>query len=220
MGINKNGTMSVNTSNYNYIINNFSESGNVYDWSTGGALTNRKLVLTGKAPQFESTTFDVGSDDILVFELTISLPTPSTTTAGPGIYVGITNGAETHLHYYNAATRAWVAGTTTNTNPYFHSNGINTASVTQFKSYILGKNVDIKSVPPTECNDPNRRIYAIQLLNDNYAKIRTGYNTNTDMVIHVANPRLYNLKQNNFIEGKTVSGIGKGYANANTFYEF
>jgi hypothetical protein len=60
------------------------------DWSFGGnpTIKNGIVTMTGVNPAFNSINFTVNPTDIICFEFTVALPTPSTTTSGPGVYIG------------------------------------------------------------------------------------------------------------------------------------
>ena len=74
---------------FQYLVNNFTQTGTLIDWTLGGVtLTNSIAQLTGTSPGITSSTFTVNSNDIICFEFTISLPTTSTKTSGGGVYLG------------------------------------------------------------------------------------------------------------------------------------
>lgn len=215
MGISKNGVLSSDTTNLHCLINNFSESGTTTDWSLGGSLNNGVAVLTGTSPTIQSSAFTVNPDDILAFEFTVSLPTPSTAAGGAGLYLGTTYGYTTRHYSYNHSTGSWVY-TATDTNPYF-IRAYNSTDVLHVKSYILGKNITIEQIPQPEINK-NVTLCALQLTDKTSCYIRSGYNANTSMVINFSNPRIYNVKQFGICENSTAK-IGKGYIESSNFYE-
>ena len=87
MSINKNGTVSIDTSRIHNIINNPCETNTTKDWifEEPFTLSNGVLTLTGTGPSIQSSDFPVGENEIIVFEFTVSLPTPSASTSGPGL---------------------------------------------------------------------------------------------------------------------------------------
>ena len=214
MSINKNGIVSIDTSKIHNIINNPCETNTKTDWSFGGTVTlsNGVLTLTGSAPNIQSSSFPVGENEIIVFEFTVSLPTPSTTTGGPGLYLGTKYGDPTDVYYWNG--NSLVTYSTGNTNPYF-LNSYNSTTENKVKTYILGKNVEIKNfIPKTEGIGT---IYILRTSKDT-TYIRSGYNTNTTMVIQFKNLKLYSFDRK-LDEDSNNKKIGKGYMSFNSYIE-
>ena len=214
MSINKNGIVSIDTSKIHNIINNPCETNTKTDWSFGGTVTlsNGVLTLTGSAPNIQSSSFPVGENEIIVFEFTVSLPTPSTTTGGPGLYLGTKYGDPTDVYYWNG--NSLVTYSTGNTNPYF-LNSYNSTTENKVKTYILGKNVEIKNfIPKTEGIGT---IYILRTSKDT-TYIRSGYNTNTNMVIQFKNLKLYSFDKK-LDEDSNNKKIGKGYLSFNNYIE-
>ena len=214
MSINKNGIVSIDTSKVHNIINNPCETNTTTDWSFGGtvALSNGVLTLTGTAPGIQSSDFPVGENEIIVFEFTVSLPTPSTTTSGPGLYLGTKYGDPADEYYWNG--NSLVTYSTGNTNPYF-LNYYNSTTENKVKTYILGKNVEIKNfIPKTEGIGT---IYILRTSKDT-THIRSGYNTNTNMVIQFKNLKLYSYDKK-LDEDSNNKKIGKGYMSFNNYIE-
>ena len=214
MSINKNGIVSIDTSKIHNIINNPCETNTKTDWSFGGTVTlsNGVLTLTGSAPNIQSSSFPVGENEIIVFEFTVSLPTPSTTTGGSGIYLGTRYGDPTDIYYWNG--NSLVTYSTGNTNPYF-LNSYNSTTENKVKTYILGKNVEIKNfIPKTEGIGT---IYILRTSKDT-TYIRSGYNTNTNMVIQFKNLKLYSFDKK-LDEDSNNKKIGKGYMSFNSYIE-
>ena len=214
MSINKNGIVSIDTSKVHNIINNPCETNTKTDWSFGGTatLSNGVLTLTGSAPNIQSSSFPVGENEIIVFEFTVSLPTPSTTTGGPGLYLGTKYGDPTDVYYWNG--NSLVTYSTGNTNPYF-LNSYNSTTENKVKTYILGKNVEIKNfIPKTEGIGT---IYILRTSKDT-TYIRSGYNTNTSMVIQFKNLKLYSFDKK-LDEDSSNKKIGKGYMSFNSYIE-
>ena len=214
MSINKNGIVSIDTSKIHNIINNPCETNTKTDWSFGGTVTlsNGVLTLTGSAPNIQSSSFPVGENEIIVFEFTVSLPTPSTTTGGPGLYLGTKYGDPTDVYYWNG--NSLVTYSTGNTNPYF-LNSYNSTTENKVKTYILGKNVEIKNfIPKTEGIGT---IYILRTSKDT-TYIRSGYNTNTNMVIQFKNLKLYSFDKK-LDEDSSNKKIGKGYMSFNSYIE-
>ena len=214
MSINKNGIVSIDTSKVHNIINNPCETNTKTDWSFGGTVTlgNGVLTLTGPAPNIQSSSFPVGENEIIVFEFTVSLPTPSTTTGGSGLYLGTKYGDPTDVYYWNR--NSLVTYSTGNTNPYF-LNSYNSTTENKVKTYILGKNVEIKNfIPKTEGIGT---IYILRTSRDT-TYIRSGYNTNTSMVIQFKNLKLYSFDRK-LDEDSSNKKIGKGYMSFNSYIE-
>ena len=214
MSINRNGIVSIDTSKIHNIINNPCETNTKTDWSFGGTVTlsNGVLTLTGSAPNIQSSSFPVGENEIIVFEFTVSLPTPSTTTGGPGLYLGTKYGDPTDVYYWNG--NSLVTYSTGNTNPYF-LNSYNSTTENKVKTYILGKNVEIKNfIPKTEGIGT---IYILRTSKDT-TYIRSGYNTNTNMVIQFKNLKLYSFDKK-LDEDSSNKKIGKGYMSFNSYIE-
>lgn len=214
MSINRNGIVSIDTSKIHNIINNPCETNTTTDWSFGGAptLSNGVLTLTGTAPGILSSSFPVGENEIIVFEFTVSLPTPSTTTGGPGLYLGTRYGDPTDVYYWNE--NSLVTFDTGTTNPYFLWS-YNSAAENRVKTYILGKNVEIKNfIPKTEGIGT---IYILRISKDTTC-IRSGYNNNTSMVIQFKNLKLYSFDKK-LDEDSANRKIGKGYLSFNNYIE-
>ena len=214
MSINKNGIVSIDTSKIHNIINNPCETNTTTDWTFGGTptLSNGVLTLTGPAPNIQSSSFPVGENEIIVFEFTVSLPTPSTTTGGPGLYLGTKYGDPTDVYYWSGDSL--VTSSTGATNPYF-LNSYNSTIENKVKTYILGKNVEIKNfIPKTEGIGT---IYILKTSKDT-TYIRSGYNTNTNMVIQFKNLKLYSFDKK-LDEDSSNKKIGKGYMSFNSYIE-
>ena len=214
MSINRNGIVSIDTSKIHNIINNPCETNTKTDWSFGGtvALSNGVLTLTGSAPNIQSSSFPVGENEIIVFEFTVSLPTPSTTTGGSGLYLGTKYGDPTDVYYWNGNSLA--TASIGSTNPYF-LNSYNSTTENKVKTYILGKNVEIKDfIPKTEGIGA---IYILRISKDT-TYIRSGYNTNTNMVIQFKNLKLYSFDRK-LDEDSSNKKIGKGYMSFNGYIE-
>ena len=215
MSINKNGIVSIDTSKIHNIINNPCETNTTTDWSFGGTatLSNGVLTLTGSAPNIQSSSFPVGENEIIVFEFTVSLPTPSTTTGGAGIYLGTRYGDPTDVYYWSGDSLIIYA--TGDTNPYFLYS-YNSTAENKVKTYILGKNVEIKNfIPKTESNSPIR----ILKVSTDTTHIRSGYNGgNTNMVIQFKNLKLYSYDKK-LDEDPNNKKIGKGYMSFNNYIE-
>ncbi len=213
MSINRNGIVSIDTSKIHNIINNPCETNTKTDWSFGGTVTlsNGILTLTGTNPNIQSSSFPVGENEIIVFEFTVSLPTPSTTTGGSGIYLGTRYGDPTDIYYWsedNLATHS-----IGNTNPYF-LNSYNSTAENRVKTYILGKNVEIKNFIPKTAGS---NIHILKVSTDTTC-IRSGYNTNTNMVIQFKNLKLYSFDKK-LDEDSANRKIGRGYLSFNNYIE-
>ena len=222
--LSKEGRMAANTGKPQYLVNNFSETNTMTGWSFGGSSTisDGIVTLTGVNPYITSTTFTVNPTDIICFEMTIALPTPSTTTSGPGLYIGTKYGQSVYVHSFSASSNKWVASSTATTNPYFTYAYNLTTPIVQ-KHFILGSSVDLSTVPfGTSTNATSYPPRAIQMTSgETTTFIRSGYNNNTEMVITLANFRLYNINQCGFVEPdeQATGKIGRNWANATHFYE-
>lgn len=214
MSINKNGVVSIDTSKIRNIINNPCETNTTTDWSFGGtvALNNGVLTLTGVNPNIESSSFPVGENEIIVFEFTVSLPTPSTTTGGSGLYLGTRYGDPTDVYYWNE--NSLVTFDIGTTNPYFLWS-YNSTAENKIKTYILGRSVEIKDfIPKTEGSGI---IYILKVSTDTTC-IRSGYNSNTNTVIQFKNLKLYSYDKK-LDEDSNNKKIGKGYLSFNGYAE-
>ena len=141
--ITKTGLLTHPNNDYKYLVENFTETNriNTSEWTFTGSptISNGVVTLTGTAPQILSKVFTLNPDDIVVCEFTVSLPTPSTTTSGPGLYLGPTNGTNWSKWFWNGT----VWGTATGgTNTYFLNTYNISTPITQ-KNYFIGSNVDI-----------------------------------------------------------------------------
>ena len=220
MSINKNGIVSIDTSKVHNIINNPCETNTTTDWSFGGTVTlsNGVLTLTGTNPNIESSSFPVGKNEIIVFEFTVSLPTPSTTTWGSGLYLGTRYRDSTNMYYWSEGKL--ITYSTENYNPYFIS-AYNSTTENKVKTYILGKNVEIKDfIPMTEGREGPSAEGGIKILkiSTDTTCIRSGYNNNTSMVIQFKNLKLYSFDKK-LDEDSNNKKIGKGYMSFNNYIE-
>ena len=220
MSINKNGVVSIDTSKIHNIINNPCETNTTTDWSFGGTVTlnNGVLTLTGTNPNIESSPFPVGENEIIVFEFTVSLPTPSTTTGGSGIYLGTRYRDSTDMYYWSEGKL--ITHSTGNYNPYFIS-AYNSTAENKVKTYILGKNVEIKDfIPMTEGSEGSGATGGVKILrvSTDTTSIRSGYNSNTSMVIQFKNLKLYSFDKK-LDEDSANRKIGKGYLSFNNYIE-
>ena len=215
MSINKNGIVSIDTSKIHNIINNPCETNTTTDWifEEPFTLSNGVLTVTGSTPNTQSSSLPVGENEIIVFEFTVSLPTPSTTTGGPGLYLGTRYGDATDGYYWSGDSL--VTDSTKNTNPYFLYS-YNSTAVNKVKTYILGKNVETKNfIPKTEGSD----IIRILKVSTDTTHIRSGYNGgNTNMVIQFKNLKLYSYDKK-LDEDSNNKKIGKGYMSFNNYIE-
>lgn len=214
MSISKNGVVTTRSTIHN-IINNPCETNTKTDWSFDSAstLSNGVLTLTGTSPYITSVAFPVDPNEIIVFEFTVSLPTPSTTTGGPGLYLGTKYGDATNVYYWNSSGNlvTFDIGTT---NPYFIWS-YNSTAVNRVKTYILGKNISVGGfIPKTEGNGT---IYILQVPNTS-TYIRSGYNSNTNMIIQFTNLKLYSLYKK-IDENSSNKKIGKGYLSFSNYIE-
>lgn len=217
MSIIKTGIWTSDTSNYTYLINNFTETKTTTGWTLGGTLNNDGVaVLTGTGPTIATSNFNVGDNDIVVIEFNVKLPTPS--TGSDGLFIGATATTASNRYYYNTSTNNWGAAQSnanSSWNTYFLSS-YNLNQPIYIKSYIIGKDVDINNVPPTITTNTNKNPAVLQYTSTNSVAIRSGYNSgNTSMVIHLWDFKIYKLNTYGVSELNTdIASIYKGGINA------
>lgn len=218
--ITKTGILNINTNNMHYLVNNFTKSGNTIDWTLGSnTFTNGTVTLTGSSPTINSTTFTVNPTDIICFEFTISVPTPSTKagSSGGGVYLGTQYGQSVFVHWFNHTTKTWSQSTSTNTNPYFLLH-YNESNILTLKNYILGSEVNLIDVPWGDTTLSSCSAAAIQMpAGTTTTYIRSGYNSgNSSMVIKFSNPQIYRIDQRGICDSNNINiaNIGKGYSQA------
>jgi hypothetical protein len=210
--VSKHGIVSTGIDRAHYLVPNFSETGNLTGWTvgSGGALTNGVIVLTGTNISVTSTAFPVGANDIICVEFTVSVPTPSTTTSGPGIYIGTQAGQTGRAIAFDFTNKGYNEGTSTGTNKYFLSSYDSTATNT-IKTFIIGSVVDINMVRFGERSVTTHGLNIMRILSGDTTYIRTGYNSNTSMVINISNFKIYKINQHGICENAGEKSIGKGY---------
>lgn len=218
------GRLIADTEHPQYLINNFTESGDLSDWNFGtpNTFSNGIVTLTGIAPYIGTKTFQVQPDDIICFEFTISLPTPGQQGSGKGPFIGTRTSQGVFVHSFNHITMQWSKSTTANNNPYF-LNAYNKTDILNQKNYILGYNVDLSYVPFGESSNISYPARAIQLPEGTIETyIRSGYNKNTEMVINFSNPKIYKINYKGYYDNNNIDKVkfGKNWANAFEFYEF
>ena len=216
MSINKNGIVSVDTSKIHNIINNPCETNTMADWTFGGTvnLSNGVLTLAGVNPGIQSSDFPVGENEIIVFEFTVSLPT----TGGSGLYLGTRFRDSTDMYYWSGGKL--VTHATGSYNPYF-IHAYNSTTENKVKTYILGKNVEIKDfIPMTEGSEGTGAAGGIKILkvSTDTTCIRSGYNPNTSVTIQFKNLKLYSYDKK-LDEDSNNKKIGKGYMSFNNYIE-
>lgn len=219
------GRLIADTQHPQYLINNFTESNVLTDWSFGtNTFSNGIVTLTGTSPYIGTRTFTVQPDDIICFEFTVSLPTPGEGTEGngKGLYLGTKSNQGVYVHSFNHNTMTWTKSTAVNNNPYFLLH-YNRNSVLTQKHFILGYNVELSKIPFGETNILDHISRAIQLPEGTTStNIRSGYNTNTEMVINFSNPKIYKINYVGYYDNNNVDKVkfGKNWANAFEFYQF
>ena len=116
-------------------------------------------------------------------------------------------------------TKKWTKSTTANTNPYFLS-AYNLSNKINLQCYILGSSVDVAKIPQGYTSNISYPAKAIQLPSGTTTtNIRSGYNSNSSMVIKLINPQIYRAgfyENNNF---STVE-LGNSWIHGNNFYEY
>ena len=213
----KNGTVS-SSKNINYLVNNFGETNTMTDWSFGGSpiQSNGVVIITGTSPGVNSKTFTVNPDDIIVIEIGVQL-TKVSTTSGAGIYLGTKYGQSTSTFTYDFTTNQWALNNSNSTNPYFIS-GYNSTDYYHCRTYLLGSNKTIDDIPMAAATN-TRRLYAIKLNSDTTTNIRSGYNTNTEMIIKLSDFKIYNINEHGLAEVSNSAKTGLGYLQYNDFIE-
>lgn len=224
LNITHRGQLIANTDSPRFLVNNFTQSGTTTQWSFGGtsSLANGVVTLTGVNPGISCTSFTVNAQDIVCFEFTVAVPTPSTTTSGPGLHLGTTYGQSVYVHSFNMSTHTWSAASSTTTNPYFLG-AYNSTAVLYAKCYILGSAVNLSNVPWGDTNSASYAPKAIQLTGSTTSTaLRSGYNSNTSMVITFFNPRIYNINQSGYYEANAVTRakFGNNWVNSFEFMEY
>lgn len=226
ISITKTGLLTHPITDYTYMVENFSETNriNTSEWTIGGSSTisNGVITMTGVNPAVNSKVFTLNPDDIIVCEFTVALPTPSTATSSPGLYLGPTYGTSWYGWRWDGTK--WVLYTTGSTNTYFLSTYNIESSITM-KNYFIGSNVDIDKVPngySTDISSNNRQAKCYKAPSGTTtARLRSGYNTNTSMVITLKDFKIYKLTDYGFGEIDGSNGaIGKGFVHSNNFYEY
>lgn len=167
-------------------INSFTDSSDgVTGWTigTGYSFTTvsgyRTLTLTSPSTSGVSCISDefaVLPDEICSFAFGLQCPNYS---SGGGIYVGI--GPLTRAYYttyqYNFTTKKWVSVTQSGTYAYVIQNYISTTRK-NYKTYILGSNVDISSIPAPLYTDSTYSLFCVKLsAGYTTASIRLAYGT-------------------------------------------
>ena len=224
MKFTKTGIIHLDTSTPKYLINNFTETGTTADWTFGGTsptLSNGIVILTGTGPSISSSTFNVGSKDIVVFEFNIAVPTPSTATSsyGLGIYLGIKYGDTTYECSFDNSTKTWLQSSSSTTNPYFLG-AYNKTDTNRVVTYIFGSEVTIEEMNKyaTKYSYSVQSVKALKLTTTS-TYIRSGYNTNTTMVIHFSNPKIYKITECGLNETNELH-MGKEFIQTNNLIEY
>lgn len=225
MSITKTGQLITNLDDIKYLVNNFTKTGNTTGWTLASStLANGIVTLSGASPQILSPYFSVGSKDIIAIEFTVSLPTPSTTTSGPGLYLGSPGSQGVYVHTFNHTTKTWTRSTSAKNNPYYLQSYNKVDTLIQ-KHYFLGAEVDLNDVPWGESSNTSYPARAIQLpagTTVTQSRLRAGYNTNTSMVIHFSDPRIYNITQRGFYDANNITqaSLGKNWVNGFQIIEY
>jgi hypothetical protein len=196
--------LSVVTRNY---LNSFQDpTDGLTGWTTSGVIETvdsyRCLAVTAPSNSFTSSAFEVLPDDILEFSFALATPIHS---GGSGIFLGLTNGQSFKARTWNSTTKVWGASSDS-TNAYFISNYLTTTK-TFFKTYILGSNVDISSIP-APATGAGHTITCLQLQPGAIScHIRPGYNaTNAGNKWQLFHPRLINRAGGIIIASNIESG--------------
>ena len=223
MSITKTGVWTSNTSDHTYLVNNFTETKTTTDWTLEGSVnSNGVAVLTGTGPAFTSKNFTLGDDDIIVVEFNCQLPTPS--TGKDGFFLGTTAATAANRYYYDTSTNSYGAAQS-NANSQWNTYQLSAYNINEpiyIKTYLIGKNVDIKDVPPTITTNSSKNPPVIQYTETNSIAFRSGYNSgNTNMVIHVWDMKVYKLNTCGISELNTnIASLYSGGINAPQFIEY
>ena len=223
LNITKQGQLITDLENIKYLVNNFSKTNTTTGWTLNSStLTNGTAILSAVNPTILSPYFNVGLNDIICIEWVVSLPTPSTTTSGPGLYLGTPTSQGVFVHTFNHTTKTWTKSTSANNNPYFLISYNLTTPLIQ-KHYVIGANVNLDDVPYGETTNTSYPARTIQLTSSlTNTRLRSGYNSNTSMVIHFSNPRIYNITQRGFYDNENIdiAKFGKNWVNAHEIIEY
>lgn len=214
MEVNKKGIWKTSPYQMTLLVNNFGETGTLTDWTTGGTLDGKTLVLSGQSPAITSKAFTVQPDDIIVVEFSVAFTTLSD---GSGVYLGSQSSTNTNRFFYNFTTGQWgepQSNASSQWDTYWLTN-YNSQDRKTVRSYILGSNVDITRVPAPEGTDR-----AIQLGSGNTSTyVRAGYNANTNMVYNIYEFKIYNILDEGLTENKQKAKIKQSCLSANSFVE-
>lgn len=207
-----------------FLVNNFTQSGTETGWSFGThTFAGGTIILTGVNPSFSCVSFTVGANDIICVEFNFALPTPSSMSGGgKGVYIGTRSGQSVYVHSFNMTTKSWGQASSTTTNPYF-LNAYNLVPTISMKNYILGTGVSLSDVPWGDTSNTSYLPKAIQLTgSDTTTYLRSGYNQNSEMVIHFSNPCVYNINQSGYYEANAVTRakFGNNWVNSFEFMEY
>ena len=220
LNITHRGQLIVDANSPRFLVNNFTQSGTEIGWTFGThTFSGGTIILTGVNPAFSTGNFTVGPADIICVEFHFALPTPSSMTGGGrGVYAGIgPSSLSVYTHTFNMTTQTWTQATTTNTNPYF-LNAYNLVPEIYQRHYILGYNVNLADVPLGYTSNTSYAAKALQLTGTTTTtKLRSGYNQNSEMVIHFWDPRVYNIDQHSFYEDNSITRAKFGQNWVNTF---
>lgn len=229
MNITKTGQIITDLSDIKLKVNNFTETRDTTGWTFGGTsttlLADGTMQLEGTSPTILSPYFPVGPKDIIAIEFTVSLPTPSSPGgAGKGLYLGSPTSQGVYVHTFNHSAKTWSQSTSANNNPYYLQYYNLTTSLTQ-RHYFLGSEVDLNNVPQGETTNTNYPARAIQLPPTStvtQSRIRSGYNTNPEMIIWISNVKIYNITQRGFYDGDEIenAAIGKNFINGFQIIEY
>ena len=225
LNITKTGQLITDLNDIKLMVNNFTQSGNTTGWTLASStLANGVVTLSATNPQILSPYFPVGPKDIIAIEFTVSLPTPSTTTSGPGLYLGSPTSQGVYIHTFNHTTKTWTRSTSANNNPYYLQSYNKKDTLIQ-KHYFLGAEVDLNDVPWGESSNTSYPARAIQLpagTTVTQSRIRSGYNSNTAMVIKLSHVKVYNITQRGFYDGDEIThaSFGKNWVNGYQIIEY
>jgi len=129
----------------------------------------------GGGAQFITSEFEVLPDQLI--ELSFGLQCPNY-SSGSGLYLGLTFGRAYTRYIFNFTTKKWDLSET-NTNEYF-INDFRSPDRKNFKTYILGSNIDINDVPAPKYSDQSYSIGCLKLAaGDTGTWLRTGFNATT-----------------------------------------
>jgi hypothetical protein len=194
------------------VVNDFT-NGTTQGWTTNGIIVKDteinlnvlEMTYDVMGSYFVSNTFEVLPDD--KYEIKFGLQSPNY-TSGSGIYLGLTVFKTFKVWSYNQTTKKWEGGALS-TNAYFIHNFTSKIKI-YFKTYILGSNIDINSVPPPEMTDTVYTVMCLQLVPivpiNNSCSIRSGFNaTIAGIKLRFITPQVYKIGSGKIVANNIIT---------------